>query len=205
MQQKLIKIKNARKTTPKWIRSGGVNPVKAKSYDIFNNQQRVKSTSGGEQLQNNTFMKPVPRTEHLTVYNPETTFDPTEPVEYEWKEVINVGWIKTARRKAIDKKIEVEDEEYLRKRGEWLAHALAKVWQGSRSQGVVEYHCLVLEHYPVAEFKLMLYFAGREWIFVQESKNIRRVSRTYCSHDEAKLAYNGKTVAWIEKMDINKG
>jgi len=60
MQSKLSKMRRAKRTYPKWIRSGGVDPTKAQAYDIFNNQQRVRSAHGrsGERLpdMNNTFM-----------------------------------------------------------------------------------------------------------------------------------------------------
>jgi len=60
MQSKLSKIRRQRKDEKYKVKSGGVDPTKTQAYDIYNNQQRVRSAHGrkNERLpdQDNTFM-----------------------------------------------------------------------------------------------------------------------------------------------------
>jgi len=48
----------------------------------------------------------------------------------------------------------------------------------------------------------MLLFRGNEFLFVQESKEKRFISRTYSSREEAMQRYWGNLIAWITSEEV---
>lgn len=66
---------------------------------------------------------------------------------------------------------------------------------------LAEYHRTVLKRVG-PNFRLMLLFRGNEFLFVQESKEKRFISRTYSSREEAMQRYWGNLIAWITSEEV---
>jgi hypothetical protein len=79
--------------------------------------------------------------------------------------------------------------------------SLYRVWQARKAQGVSEYYCTIIERIGT-DFKLMLFFSGNEFLFVQEFKETRRISRTYQGRDTAMHNYNKNSISWIVEEKI---
>lgn len=85
--------------------------------------------------------------------------------------------------------------------------SLYRTWQGQRRQGVCEYHCCILKENKEKEYKLMLFFSGTEYLFVQEAGERRWISKTYITTQDLRSEAFKKTVgeiAWIHSEDIAK-
>lgn len=80
---------------------------------------------------------------------------------------------------------------------------LYKIWQDQmRDQGVSEYHCRVLERIGDS-FKVMLFFSGDKFLFVQEYKNVRRYSKEYTGLLEYAMSVHLRgEYAWIAKEEF---
>lgn len=154
----------------------GIDTNKTQSYDFLNNRSRVRSTKGRrgetEPVLGNTFTKEVPET-----VSKQQFFD----------EDVN-AWRPTPRRAAMIKAINQT------KKGELLL-AIYAVWAGQRHHGIVEFQHKYIREWE--DYKLILYFAGEEFIFVQETKDKRWISRTYASYLEAMRMYNTKRIVWV--------
>ena len=142
------------------------------------NSQRSKSTIGGrgstEHNFDSNFLKEVPQTRSLS------TFD------YREKKMV-----RSERGKVVD---DIHDKIW-KYEGKNLLE-LYIMWQGDRYQGVKKFNQVVLE--SVGEhFKFIHYFTGNEHLFVQESKNVRFISRVYHGRDVAMFHKNNNTITWL--------
>jgi len=83
--------------------------------------------------------------------------------------------------------------------------SLYRVWQGKRRQGVCEYHCCILKENKEKQYKLMLFFSGMEYLFVQEAGERRWISITYTTTKDLRSDAFKKGVgeiAWIHTENI---
>jgi hypothetical protein len=101
------------------------------------------------------------------------------------------------KRTAVLQRIESSvKEEY-----SFLLDALYEVWQGKWKQGVRKYQEVTVREIG-EDFRIVLYFSGTEWLFVQTYKNTRWVSRTYSSRDVAMFALGNK-IEWLYEEQIS--
>lgn len=196
MQSKLAKLRKARKTYPKWIRSGGVNTVKSASYDIFNNQQRVRTVHGPkddkEPAQNNTFMRDIPD----TFDDPNMSEAYIDPITGDWVSKNTITQEKHVLRRARSKELSEVRE---RSERTFVRNELCRVWSGKRGQGISVLVGTTIE--AAGTYKLVLHFSGSEFVFVQTVDKDRWISKTY-TRDEAYEAYHAQRIAWIQHDKI---
>lgn len=161
------------------------------------NSQRSKATVGGggntEHNFNSNFLKEEPRTRSPHVHWRKWR-------KYRFEDV-NADAAFTPRGQAIiDMKqlMAVETKDLF---------SLYRVWQGKRRQGVCEYHCCILKENKEKEYKLMLFFSGTEYLFVQEAGERRWISKTYITTRDLRSEAFTKSVgeiAWVHTEDIAK-
>jgi len=158
-----------------YIHTGRIDHSKAAAY----NEQRSKATEGPRSNSlhklNNSFTQELPETKRPRVWNPKKKAWVYQPTE---------------RTITLEKK-----HELLVLEGKDL-FGLYRVWQTQRNQGVSEYHCMILKKIGT-EFKLMLFFSGNEFLFVQEYQTTRMISRTYTGRDVAMWHKNNNKISWI--------
>lgn len=194
----------------------GVDQNLVQAHEFLNNRSRVRTTKGSrsdmEPVQNNTFTREVPETVNHHYYGVPENLDPNEYIQggkkhvvvkradmdaresspsetnEEWRQAsLNKAWIPTPRKAAL---IRARGT----KPGELLLHIYAS-WKGLRHSRVVEFQQKVITEYK--DFKVTLHFAGEEFIFVQETADMRWISETYGSYLGAMKMYNTKQISWI--------
>lgn len=182
MQAKINKLKaSKRKAYLTKPRSGGVDTGKITAHQIFQNRNRVNTTSGkaGASLPilQNTWITDPPKTKALITFDPDT------------------GEVKLSPRAVVLKEVEhLHNEAVEKKERMFLFNVLRKTWQGTWRQGVSVYNTLTMKEQE--NFSIKLYFSGNEAIFVQETKDKRWISATYNGTTEAMEAYKSK-ISWI--------
>lgn len=196
-------MKRAKRLFPKnmsatSVKTSRIDSNKAAAY----NAQRSKATAGPRSSSlhkaNNSFMQEVPVTRNLSTYDPDVldgkTGERLGPSNWKRAKKHQPSW-PTPRKKALDHPlmiIEKKDEKMI---------SLYRVWQARKAQGVSEYYCTIIERIGT-DFKLMLFFSGNEFLFVQEFKETRRISRTYQGRDTAMHNYNKNSISWIVEEKI---
>lgn len=162
-----------KKYSASYVKTSRFDANKSAAYTA----QRSKPTigSGPDTLPklDNNFMQEVPETRSLSTYD----------------EDIN-EMVRSEKGKVEDRLYQLKAEE----RGNLLS--LYRVWQNKRQQGVAEYYCTILERIG-PNYKLMMFHSGMEFLFVQEYKNVRMISRTYYGRDKAMQHFHKKHFGWI--------
>lgn len=172
--------------------------VKTKRFDPnvagAYNSQRSRATLGSKNnvLPNltNNFMEQVPRTRSLTTFDEDT-----------------LDYVRSERGKVVDRKhLELEREAM-----SLLDHI--KCDKGSYFDAFIQrkismplstrYHCLMLKEYRHTSYKLMVFFSGDEYVFVQEYEGLRMISSTYKgTTGEAVQRYKDQQMGWCSKEEI---
>lgn len=196
-------MKRAKRLFPKrlsatYIHTGRIDHNKASAY----NAQRSKATAGPRSSSlhkpDNSFMQEVPETRNLSTHDPDlldgNTGERLGPKNWKRAKKHQPMW-PSERKKALD-----AQDQLMVVEGKNLFE-LYRVWQGDRKQGIVKYNPMYLEKIGTT-FTLMLFFQGNEFLFVQEFKEIRRISRTYQGRDEAMQRYNNNNISWIVEEKI---
>lgn len=175
--EKLLKIKKAQRAALKSY-PYRVDSSKSVQYDIFNNRARVSAKS---------FMQDIPDTFSLEAKNPEAFQDP------ETGEWVPKGLVVSPRKVVLGNKArELELE----------GAGLFYVWQSRRRQGIADYHAVVLK--KTEKILLTMYFAGNQFLFVQESATTRFISMTYEGRASAMAAFHSKSISWEYDEPINQ-
>lgn len=73
-------------------------------------------------------------------------------------------------------------------------YEMYRIWQSGTLQGVTHFNHVTLKQ--VADYKLILYFAGNTCILVMEFEGVRMISWDYESRDQAMSASRSNTVRW---------
>lgn len=182
IQAKIVKLNAAKRkaylTKP---RSGGVDTGKITAHQIFQNRNRVNTTSGknGEMLPvlRNTWTIDPPKTKSLITYDQDT------------------GEVRLSPRAVVLHEIKhLHDQAIEKQERRFLLGVLRKSWQGIRKQGVDIYNKMILE--SKGDFSITLYFSGNECLLVQETKDMRWISCDYKGTAEAIRAYKTR-ISWI--------
>lgn len=196
-------MKRAKRLFPKhmsatYINTGRIDHNKASAY----NAQRSKATEGPRSNSlhkpTNSFMEEIPKTRNLSTHDPDVLDGKTGERlgPRNWKRVKKHAPMWPSERKKVMEHplmvVEGPDKKMI---------SLYRVWQARKAQGVSEYYCTVIEKIGT-EFKLMLFFSGTEFLFVQEYKETRRISRTYQGRDTAMHKYNNNSISWIGEEKI---
>lgn len=205
MQAKLLKIKQSKRkaylTRP---RSGGVDAGKIVSHEIFQNRNRVNTTSGKSSealpILNNTWLEQLPKDLRLRVQDMDTDKLYRKMNAFLIQDPKTKEWFRTPKaaieaRKIIDQ-IEIE---HAKDEGSMLLGALRQVWQGIRRQGVTTFNVITLESKD--KFSIKLYFSGQDVRLVQETEDKRWISRQYTSHADAMQAYKSRYISWIRQEE----
>lgn len=200
LQSKLRKLRAQRSKAPKSYKSGGVDSNAIANNAIFDNQSRVATTSGPKHDRvprlHNTFTQKVPETFSLNSKNTEAYYDP------DLKCWVPKGWVPSNRSKNFEAWKFTREEEGLQRKGLWLKEQLLSTWQGVRHQGLVAYHRSIIRE--VGGYRLTLYFHGTEFVFEQVSDNVRWLSKTYRSADEAREVLRSREYVWVKMETIKK-
>lgn len=166
-----------RQYSSSYIKTDRFDANKSAAYTAQRSKATIGSRNDTEHNLNSNFTQEVPRTRSLSTY------------DNDWDE-----WIRSERGKVVDTKHDLIAIEEQRKIKKFISYY--KVWQGKKHQGVAEYYCVILKKFG-DDFKLMLFFSGQEFLFVQECENTRRISRTYIGREDAMRQYNNNNISWL--------
>lgn len=211
MQPKLTKMRKARKSYPRWVKSGGVDRASALAYDIYNNKGRVRSTVGQgpntEPKFDNSFQREVPRTksrkERFKEIFGQIEYDPSNDITHDdvgelyWDEEYKKFSRADPPRKKVweAKHVEMQIEQE-RKDRVFVQNSLVRAWSGkTQGSGVEKYSCIVLSEW--GSFSLKLYFYASEYVFVQETDELRWMSRTHPSYAVAMALHKQDMHGWV--------
>lgn len=159
-----------------------IDTVKTQAYEIFQNHNRVCSTKGRkdqkEPIANNTFMQEIPRTKHLSTYDPLTkTFIPTP------------------RRLSLERKMEEKIKE----------QSSVEFFCGSdRLSGFTSWNYFVVEG-KGKPGELRLYFSRNRWKFVCVFLDSFRYSNEYSSKEEALIKHRCSRIFWAGEKKFPPG
>lgn len=177
--------------------SRGVDKSLTEAYDIYNNHQRVLSTTGRKDqmmpVKDNTFLQPIPKTKSLSVRATDVNDNPV--FDKDGRAV----FIPTPKRIAK----EGAKTEYVLGLKEFWSHTIeikegvvqTRVREG-RISGFCDWNYYHIKEHSRENDKLLLYFSMERWIFVRLFPDCFWFSNTYKSKEEAMNRCNRGVIFW---------
>lgn len=182
------------------VKVSRIDPNKIAAYASQRSKATVGPRDNVEHKLDNSFMQDIPITQRLHTRVLISTDERTVDLKTGKKKHQPV-WAKLSpRAHSLDRRDDLQ----------WVADkgliALYRLWRGDKIQGVSQFFVRILKEKEDG-YKLMLFFSGDDYLFIQEvpCEDIRRVSKTYHDVSTAEARRKSWDIAWIhiEKLKVD--